>query len=272
MAPAAGSRLGLRIVQPLGVVTSIWRFPLKGMAGETVAAAQIGPGGLVGDRAFAVLGLPRAPDRPWLTARQRPALVSWQAGYGDRLPADLPPDLLAALPAARSQGPAAPAALPLRRWLAIRAPDGRTFRPDDAAFLPALQAAMGCELTAIHAPNMVDAEPVSLLGDASVEALAAAAGIAADRRRFRMNLAVAWHGGEPFAEDALLGRELAIGGARLAVEKRDRRCKVIGVDPDTGAEDPRLLAAVAAARGGCAGVYARVLQPGRVRCGDAVLG
>jgi uncharacterized protein YcbX len=38
----------------LGTVAALWRFPVKSMLGEQLHTVQLGAGGIVGDRAFAV--------------------------------------------------------------------------------------------------------------------------------------------------------------------------------------------------------------------------
>ena len=40
--------------EPVGTVRALWRFPVKSMLGEELDAAELGEGGIVGDRAYAV--------------------------------------------------------------------------------------------------------------------------------------------------------------------------------------------------------------------------
>ena len=56
----------------------------------------------------------------------------------------------------------------------------------------------------------------------------------------------------------------------LAVIERDPRCKMITLDPDTADESPKLLQHVSRNHGGDAGVFAAVLQEGRVKKGDSI--
>jgi uncharacterized protein YcbX len=92
-----------------------------------------------------------------------------------------------------------------------------------------------------------------------------------DRRRFRANFYADWDGGQAFREDELVGRTLAVGDRlRLAVLERDPRCKMITLDPDTGAQDSRILKHLTKTRGGTIGVYAAVLAEGVVRRGDPI--
>lgn len=110
---------------------------------------------------------------------------------------------------------------------------------------------------------------VSLLNLATVRDLAERMGAPVDPRRFRMNLHFdGWPAG---AELELVGRTLAIGGARLAVLKRTERCAAVNVNPDTAARDLNVVKGLARAYGHTdCGVYAKVVQAGRVAVGDAV--
>ena len=68
-----------------------------------------------------------------------------------------------------------------------------------------------------------------------------------------------------------VGRDLTIGTTWMRVDKRDQRCVVVNVDPDTGRRDPTVLRAIAAHRDMCLGVYGSTIRPGRVAVGDSVV-
>jgi uncharacterized protein YcbX len=117
---------------------------------------------------------------------------------------------------------------------------------------------------------------VSLISGASAAAIARAAGQEKlDTRRFRMTIEL--EGAEPFAEDAWIGRELHIGGARLKPFGHVGRCNITTLDPDTGRPDLPTLDLLRELRGELAtteplalGVHCAVLEPGEVSLGDAV--
>ncbi len=75
---------------------------------------------------------------------------------------------------------------------------------------------------------------------------------------------------EPFAEDRWVGSVLRIGGLRMRVDKRDGRCVVITIDPETMERNPAILRTVARDRQGCLGVYGSTVEPGRVALNDQV--
>lgn len=121
----------------------------------------------------------------------------------------------------------------------------------------------------------VDVEPVALVSQESVAELGRQAGReAVDGRRFRMLVEIA--GCSPHEEDEWSGRRLRLGEALLEVGGPVPRCATTTRDPSTGVRDFDALRAIAAYRGRRNGhdidfgVYARVLEPGRVGVGDAV--
>jgi uncharacterized protein YcbX len=118
----------------------------------------------------------------------------------------------------------------------------------------------------------------SLVSRASLERLGEEAGVtgAVDGRRFRMLFEI--DGVEAHAEDEWIGNRVAIGDAVVAPVGNVGRCAVTTKNPDTGEIDLDTLATLAAYRGEPEGrteplpfgVHAAVVQPGRVRVGDAV--
>ena len=117
----------------------------------------------------------------------------------------------------------------------------------------------------------------SLISTASVERVARQ--LDADRpldpRRFRMLFEV--DGIPAHAEDAWVGRPLALGAATILGRGHVGRCAVTALDPDSGERDHDTLRALAGYRRGAGtteplacGIYGEVLEPGSVRVGDAV--
>lgn len=118
---------------------------------------------------------------------------------------------------------------------------------------------------------------VSVLSTASVDRLAAALGGrgSLDRRRFRMLFGVS--GVAAHTEDTWLGRRVRLGEAVVAIGGVVGRCLVTSQDPDTGKPDLDTLGALRSYRrqpeGGEKlpfGVWAEVVQPGRVALDDSV--
>jgi uncharacterized protein YcbX len=117
----------------------------------------------------------------------------------------------------------------------------------------------------------------TLLSLASLERLRSQAGDTepVDPRRFRMTFGL--EGLEPHEEDAWVDREVRLGDALLRVTGNVGRCAATTRQPDTGVVDFKALHHLRAYRDEVTtteplpfGVHARVLEPGRVRLGDAV--
>lgn len=116
----------------------------------------------------------------------------------------------------------------------------------------------------------------TLLSRASLTRLAQELGVESiDARRFRMHFGVA--GVEPHAEDSWVGRRVRIGGAVVVPRGLVGRCAVTTQDPDTGRPNLPTLHALTRYRGDVPseeplpfGVYAEVVEPGRVALGDPI--
>jgi uncharacterized protein len=117
---------------------------------------------------------------------------------------------------------------------------------------------------------------VTVISRGSLERLRREAGAdgAVDGRRFRMLFEI--EGVGEHEEDEWFGRRVAIGDAVIAAVGDVGRCVVTTKNPDTGETDLETLNALAAYRREGRteplpfGIHAAVVEPGRVRVGDAV--
>jgi uncharacterized protein len=120
--------------------------------------------------------------------------------------------------------------------------------------------------------RLADDAPVTLMSEASLEALAPALdGAAPDPRRFRMTIAI--DGAGAWEEHGWAGREVEAGSALLRGIEPVPRCVVTTRDPEDGRTDAPVLAALAQLRGKhdvTFGIWCDVLRPGTVRVGDPV--
>lgn len=245
-------------------IESIYRYPVKGLTAEALEDVALTPGAtLPDDRRFALAQGDSAfdPASPhWLPKRNfgclmanaRLALVhsAYDSRTGD-LALRFPGEPIFVASARTDDGRAAIAA----RLAA--------FMGEDARGTPRFVEAPG------HSFSDVAKKVVSIIGLTSLHALEQAAGAALDPLRFRANVYVS--GGKPWAEFDWIGQEIQLGQARLRVVKRIVRCPATEVNPETGerdAEPPRWLRT----HFGHAdlGVYAEVLEGGRIAAGDAL--
>ncbi len=139
-----------------------------------------------------------------------------------------------------------------------------------APVMPADRAA-SARIVRVPDRGMTDTDypSVSLGGLASHCVLEGRMGRELSRKRWRLNLWV--DGLAPWEEFDLIGHEIRIGDARLAVEERIVRCLATTANPETGRRDADTLGALGAAYGHQDfGVYARVVEAGRIRPGDKI--
>ena len=238
-----GRNTGARTGVQAGIVTGLWRYPVKSMAGEAITSADLSWAGIAGDRRWAFLRPESAASGfPWHTIRENPAM----SAYVPRLLEPGRPDKSA---------------------VDVRAPGGKTYRITD----PGLADELGAGVRVMRLERgLFDAMPVSLITTSTVAALCTLAGVAGNELRFRPNLVIAPASGAPYAEDDWVGCSLRIGGAVIRVDRRDSRCVIVDVNPGTGQPDAPVLKAAGRQRNACAGVYGSTIRPGLVRVGDPV--
>jgi len=239
--------------------------PVKGMRLQRASEIQLGPHGITGDREFLVIGA----DGQLLLTGRTPGLVQIEPAWDRK-----------------------------RNVLTLAFPDGglvqdtpepgapATTRMYDGREIPGwiIPGPLGAALSGylgrpVHlfkrAPEHIgtDDEPVTLMSDASLQALAAAFdGTAPDPRRFRMTITIA--GTDAWAEHSWRGQKVSIGEVDLRVIEPVPRCVVTTRNPESGATDARILHALARLRGKndiTFGVWCEVLRPGDIHVGDAVM-
>ena len=76
----------------IGQVEAIFRYPVKSMAGEPLAAANLGWHGLDGDRRLAFRRIDNHSDFPWLTASKLPELLLFAPHRDERRCSGRPSD------------------------------------------------------------------------------------------------------------------------------------------------------------------------------------
>lgn len=256
------------IMTQIGTIASVWRFPVKSMAGEEVDHLFCSYAGFMGDRAYAFEDLAEPPRFPWLTARKHEPYLLYRPRYRNSAATLTPPHVepAAKLPGATSIYPPEEAFA-----IDVATPTGESFDLASPELLAHLESASGRRLALRHsAKGMADCAPVSLMARQTLTGFEQIYGAPLDQRRFRMNLTFDWDRGV-FAEDELIGKRLRVGDRlELAVIDTDPRCKMITIDPDSSVAEPKIMRALAQAHDGALGVYATVLREGVARRGDAI--
>ena len=227
-----------------GIVSGLWRYPVKSMAGEALASADLSWAGLAGDRRWAFVR-PDSQDSgfPWHTIREFPQMSDYVALLSEP-------------------------ARPDRSCVSVRTPDGDMYDVTD----PRLAAQLGTGLRVMRLDRgAFDAMPVSVISHSTVSALSILAQVPSNELRFRPNVVVTLDSGAPFEEDDWVGSAVRIGSVVVRIDRRDSRCIIVNVDPATGQPGSRMLKVIGATRRACAGVYGTTVAPGLIRVGDPVV-
>ena len=227
-----------------GIVSGLWRYPVKSMAGEALASTEVSWAGLAGDRRWAFVR-PDSQDNgfPWHTIREFPGMSHYVALLSEP-------------------------ARPDRSRVLVRTPSGGRYDVTD----PRLAAELGTELRVMRLDRgAFDAMPLSVISYSTVSALCALAHVPGNELRFRPNVVVTLDSGAPFEEDEWVGSAVRIGAAVVRMDRRDSRCIIVNVDPASGLPDSHLLKVIGTTRRACAGVYGTTMLPGLIRVGDPVV-
>ncbi|MFC3688072.1 MOSC domain-containing protein [Aquipuribacter hungaricus] len=236
--------------EPVAAVASLHRYPVKSLLGEQVDRLEVDARGCAGDRV-------------WALSTGGGMLASGKSGR---------------------RFTAVPGLQQVRARLVggtvlLRLPDGTETSADDPAAPALLSAHLGREVTLLREADgssdglhdgvgHFDDGPVSLLGTASVGAVADDLGAPVPTSRFRPNIVLrtdaAW------AEDAWDGRRLQVGDVLLDVVQTSPRCTMVdAATADTPAQ-PGVLKAVGRLNGAELGIIADVVRGGVVAVGDQV--
>ena len=289
--------------ETVGTVAALSRFPVKSMQGERLTAAELTEGGLVGDRAYALVETDTGRVMSAKNPRVGTQLLACRAEFVDA-PAsgDATPAVRITLPdgtEVTSDAPDTDAALSafLGREVTLQraAPDDFTidqYHPDvddldpeahrDTVTQPKLGAAFFVQAgmpSPVPDGSFFDLFPVSVLTTSTLARLQAIRPESRfDERRFRMNVVVDTPM-DGFVENEWTGHSVQIGDtARLAVFLSDPRCVMTTLAQGDLPKDNDILRTlvqqnrvdVAGGLYPCAGVYAVVEAAGNMRAGDAV--
>ena len=272
-----------------GSVKALWRYPVKSMAGTKIDEAQVTEGGILGDRAYAVIDRESGRVGSAKTPKKWAGLMTFAADFVAPPEAGAPPP-------------------PVR----IVWPDGASLGSDDGDVDARLSETLGRPVTLSaerpEAPSLERLDPLAkeetivdigelmmagrfsdyaalhLMTTATLARLAELRPESTfNARRFRPNVMIASpEGAEGFVENAWVGRELAIGDeVRLRISDPTPRCSVPTLAQRELDRDPQLLRTIVEHNTlpvpvldgealPCAGVYGFVLRAGRLKRGDRV--
>jgi uncharacterized protein YcbX len=228
----------------LGTVTELRRYPVKSLQGEQLQRMEVTARGAVGDRLWALVDEDGKLASGKDSSRFRK--VAGLLEHSSRLDGDVP---------------------------VIEPTSGAPVRGDDPALAAVVQfiAGPGWRLAREDGAPHHDASPIHLVTSATLARLTEVVGFEVPSRRLRPNIVVEVPDPAGFAEDAWVGGELLIGGARLRVTERCERCVMVNHAQPGGVEHrPQVLKQIGRYNDACAGVYADVVEAGTVELGAPV--
>lgn len=222
------------------VLSALYLYPVKSLAGIQVQAWELDAFGLRFDRRWMVV----TPEGRFMTQREFPQLARIRpelTGEGEtpelrlhhpelgqcQVPPVDPDRLRVQVTVWNDQVEAALVSESADAWLsrAIGVPCRLVFFPDDVLRQVDLAYARAGERIAF-----ADGFPLLLIGQGSLDELNRRLPQPLSMRRFRPNLVVA--GTLPYAEDSW--RKISVGGIPMRVVKPCSRCAIPTVDPETG--------------------------------------
>jgi uncharacterized protein len=262
----------------LGSVVSLWRYPVKSMMGEELNAAAVTEGGLLGDRAYALLDSSTGKVVSAKHPRKWPNLFDFRAAFVEppRTGAKIPPVRIA-LPNGttltseqRDLNQVLTNALGRAVTLATAAPE----TPSLEEYWPDMEGLAHRETVteeAIPAGRFFDLAVTHVLTTATIDRLRDLYPQGRfEVRRFRPNIVVQPSSGEKgFVENAWIGHTLAIGDqVRLNVTGPCPRCVMTTLSQGDLPRDPGILRTAAQHNQVNVGAYAAVGRGGTIRRGD----
>ena len=238
------------MINEIGRVCELVRYPVKSMAGIVTESAFLGWHGLDGDRRFAFRRMGNEGGFPWLSASRIAELLLYHPFGLDEITGE---------------------PLPTH----VRTPSGLQLRLRSVELQREIGERLGSNVELMMLKNGIfDDAAVSVISLATIAGVGDEAGFELDRRRFRANIVLDTRDRDVFLEDRWVSGTLLFGNSEprpaVTVTARDVRCVIVDLDPDTGTKDPRVMKTVVRLNKNTAGVYGTVVQTGTIRVGDPV--
>jgi uncharacterized protein YcbX len=231
------------VLDSVGQVIRVARYPVKSMGGESLTTVEVGPGGLLADREYAVYGADGKLASGKHTRRFR------------RM------DPVFELVAAHRDGATV-----------VTLADGTEVVVGQGDSNALLSEHFGEPVTLRRETDVMhqDQAQLSIVGSATLVELGRHEGDGRplDPRHLRANVVVQTT--QPYAEEDWVGREVTIGAVRVTVDEPIERCRMVGVAQVGLAPRPGMLKAISDHHDLNAGIYATILQPGTISVGDPV--
>ncbi len=224
----------------IGRVSAIYRYPVKSMRGQALPRVEVRWNGLDGDRQYAFVKSADTSRFPWATGRNFSDMTLWTARYDiDEKPRE--------------------------SHVNVTLDDGAIHAVTAPELVQRLSQDVGMPVALLHlGRGCFDSMPVSVVGQETLDDLAAKTDVPVAALRFRPNIVIdAGH------ERAWLGGRLAFGDSalRLRADRPIERCSMITLDPETAERAPKLMRTVVEEFNNEIGIYCTPEAPGPLEVG-----
>lgn len=267
------------------VVAALWRYPVKSMQGEELNATAVGKDGLLGDRAYALLDGTTGKVASAKNPKKWPDLFSYRANYVE------PPDDNGRIPPVRITLPDGQTATSNQHEIdvilssalgrdvmlsmdgsALRGATDGPSKPTLEEYWPDIDGLPNRDVVtdeAMPEGTYFDVATIHVLTTSTLNRLRELyPGGRFEVRRFRPNIVLATNA-DGFVENGWIGRTLSIGDeVRIKITGACSRCVMTTLPQSDLPKDPGILRTAAQHNDVSVGVYAAVVQGGRVRRGD----
>jgi uncharacterized protein YcbX len=265
----------------VGSIVSLWRYPVKSMMGEELNATEVTKTGLIGDRAYALIDSLDGKVATAKNPRKWPTLFDFRAVLADApRPGVKMPPVRITLPEGtivNSEQPDVHRTLSdaLKREVTLSASSDRSAATAEEYWLDIEGLDHRDAVTDFGLPEgtFFDCAFVHLLTTATLDRLRVLYPQGRfEVRRFRPNIVVETANGEKeFVENDWIGQIVAIGDAvRLSITGPCGRCVMTTLPQGDLPKDAGILRTAVQQNHANVGVYASVLQGGKVRRGNSV--
>ena len=246
-------------------IIELWRYPVKSMQGEELDQAEVEPGGIQGDRKWAVVD---AESSVSLSAKRYAELLSCRAWTKDG-------EIMIALPDG-SEFPVGSTEVANRLSVLL----GRNVITRSAESTQTIQHEFPTAITEGEGEPFLwdpgteaffDRAPLHLLTTATLDELRRLQPDSVfHRARFRPNFVVDTDE-TGFVENDWVNKKLSLGSLKCQVIDHKPRCVMVTRSQGDLPKDTEVIRTIVKNNDGNAGVELRALESGSLRCGDEVV-
>jgi len=264
----------------VGTIGSLWRYPVKSMMGEELRSTEMTQGGVLGDRAYALVDTETGKVVSAKNPNKWPNMFSFHASYlaPPQTGNDLPPVQITLPDGTLTDSNQADVGSIISNALgrSVRLESRVPQTPNLEEYWPDIEELDNRDVVTdekMPEGTFFDLALIHLLTTSTVDKLRRLYPQGRfEVRRFRPNIVVNTHSEKPdFVENHWVGKTLAIGdNVLLKVTEPCPRCVMTTLSQADLPQDTGILRTAVQNNSGHVGIYANIVQAGAIRCGDEI--